>query len=265
MRRFRLLLTFLLVWLLTAPVFGYVIFLKSGQQIQAQEKYEVRGDLAIITLRSGTRSQIRLDEIDIEKTERVNAELNLDSASQLLEGVPDQTVIDPATIDRVELSDVIAARRQQAAVAPEIDASLPEDSDARRTDNLARTQAGFIDLSALPRIELEDLALGREIRASLEGQGVQDLAIYEGTTLTSPFLEVVANSEEAVFQALQATSSTLVQMQQAYPDQIEAFELLLLTTQRERSGQFFLNVERANSLLSGKEKPHTFFLKFVEF
>ena len=59
---------------LSAPAFAYVIKLKDGSLIFARTKYTVKGDRAIITLENGTVTAIKLDEIDVEGSEKYNKE-----------------------------------------------------------------------------------------------------------------------------------------------------------------------------------------------
>ena len=58
----------------SAEAFAYVIKLKDGSLIFARTKYTVKGDRAIITLENGTVTALKLDEIDIDGSEKYNKE-----------------------------------------------------------------------------------------------------------------------------------------------------------------------------------------------
>ena len=58
----------------SAEAFAYVIKLKDGSLIFARTKYTVKGDRAIITLENGTVTALKLDEIDVEGSEKYNKE-----------------------------------------------------------------------------------------------------------------------------------------------------------------------------------------------
>ena len=58
----------------SAAALGYVIKLKDGSLIFARTKYTVKGDRAIITLENGTVTAIKLEEIDVEGSDKYNKE-----------------------------------------------------------------------------------------------------------------------------------------------------------------------------------------------
>src|SRR5262245_11155565 len=59
---------------LCPAAFGYVIKLKDGSLIYARTKYTVKGDRAAITLENGTVTAMKLDQIDVEATDKYNKE-----------------------------------------------------------------------------------------------------------------------------------------------------------------------------------------------
>ncbi len=58
----------------SAAASAYVIKLKDGSLIFARTKYTVKGDRAIITLENGTVTALKLEEIDVEGSEKYNKE-----------------------------------------------------------------------------------------------------------------------------------------------------------------------------------------------
>ena len=65
---------FLALLLLASSALAYVIKLKDGSLIFARIKYSVKGEKAIITLENGTVTAIKLEEIDVEGSEKYNKE-----------------------------------------------------------------------------------------------------------------------------------------------------------------------------------------------
>ena len=60
--------------LISSIASAYVIKLKDGSLIFARIKYTVKGDRAIITLENGTVTAMKLDQIDVEGSDKYNAE-----------------------------------------------------------------------------------------------------------------------------------------------------------------------------------------------
>lgn len=249
---------------------GYVIFMKDGSQLTTREKYKVEGDLAIMQLQSGVTTSLPLAEIDIEKTERENARSNLGSA-QVLEGFDkvDQVEVAPPPPPRDSLADVLrrrkAADKAAAAVAPAPRAGVAE----AVADTVPQTTAGFIDLVALERKALASSEVDTAIREYLRGQGMASVEVFQGTESKQPLVEMVTESEPLVFKALRESAGALVQIQEQFPGEVEAFELLLLAdtngTRASRAGQFQMTPALADLLISGQVTPPEFFLRYVEF
>ncbi len=251
---------------------GYVIFLKDGSQLSAREKYRVEGPLAIMVLQSGVTTSLPLEEIDIERTNEENARSNLGSA-KVLDGLGgEENVLPPPPEKRDSLADVIRRRNasRQDAALPEPRAAVVEDAEASGEPLVPRTTtAGFAELTALRRELLTTPEIGDAIGNYLRGQGVSDVGVYRGTSDKQPLVEVITPSEAVVFKALLECAGALVQILEEFPDQVEAFELLLVSdpngSRGSRAGQFQMTPELADLLISETVTPPEFFLRYVEF
>lgn len=248
--------------LLATPVLGYIVFLKDGSQVQTKEKYRIEGDQAVLVLPSGTETSISADEIDIAKTEEVNT-VSYGTAT-LIEGVGVEELPAPPVVveDRQTLSD-LARQRRDLTSAPETVREVVAVPDPG--GNLPRTAAGYVDLSSLPRRDLEDRDVQMELVRYLTSQGFDRVVVYQGTAPSHPLLEITVNSEGMVFQALRESANLLNQMRERFPDQVEALDLYLTTENQQRAGQFILGAEQARDLTSGAISPESFFLRYVEF
>jgi hypothetical protein len=106
-----------------------------------------------------------------------------------------------------------------------------------------------------------------ELKRALASQGIEEVEIFDGTKGDRPFLEITTNSEGAVFKTLAGVAAALPLVRQSYP-KVAAFELLLVTAERDRAGQFVLTPEVANQLLSKKidlASLTSFYVKNVQF
>ncbi len=245
--------------LVSAPAWGYIVFFKDGSQINTKEKPRIEGDKAILILPSGTQAFYDASEIDVKKTEAINV---IDyGTARLIEGsgAPKQLakgarseVEDTAFEDFVTGRNLAlpALRRRQAVAA---EGGLPV------------TDAGFTDLMKIKRKPYGNTDVTTEVLGYLKGQGVDRVRIFQGTEPDRPLLEVVAASEASVFKALGDAANGLVQIHQRFPKEVSAFELVMMTDSQERAGQFLLTPELADLLVSGRLKPPTFFLRYVEF
>jgi hypothetical protein len=134
-----------------------------------------------------------------------------------------------------------------------------------RTATGAATQAGFVNLPALPRKPLADTELSSEIMTYLRGQGVDDVRIFQGSRGRRALIEVVASSEASVFKVMKDAANCLLQMEQRFPRKLESIELYMTADGKMPAGQFTLTPDLASQLVSGRIEPSTFFVRYVEF
>ena len=202
----RTLLATAVLLLVAAQASAYTIFLKDGSRLTAREKYRVAGDKAIIVLPSGSQTVLPLAQIDVQRTERGNAS-DFGSAT-VVEAPPPKTT--PTPRQGPSLSDVAATRRLPGPAAPRAAAPAPAAETSRSAE---RTADGSVDFLRAPRNPLTHVQLGTELGTLLRAKGLESAALYEGTRPGRVLVEVVTNSEGAVFQALAAASLALIDLE----------------------------------------------------
>jgi hypothetical protein len=266
MRPIRALLLALVALLVCAPAAhaAYTIVLKGGEQIEARSKYTVRDGRAYIVLPSGTETYIDAAEIDVAATERANA-VGRGGALVIDEGEA-REIEERDTARREEnrprLSDLITSR--DSTPRPPEPARRRTPPPAPETTRTTRTTAGFTDLRSLARRPLSDSELVSAVRRFYRGQEVETLDLYQGTRADRPFVEITTNSEASVFRALEVSAEALLALRADFPD-VAALEILLMTPDRERAGQFVMTPELAQELADEQVTVARFFLDNVQF
>ncbi|MEJ2086382.1 MAG: hypothetical protein P8Y44_11995, partial [Acidobacteriota bacterium] len=110
-----------------------------------------------------------------------------------------------------------------------------------------------------------DLEIAAETSRFMRTLGVDEVQIYQGTHSQRAFVEITANSESSVFRGLEAAADTLVHLQNQFATQVEALEVLLITSNRERAGQFLLTADNAAELAGNSSEATAFFVDHVQF
>lgn len=256
----RSVVTILVLALAAVPAWGYIVILKDGSQITTREKYRVEGDKVYLILPSGTSTFFEAAEIDFEATDELN-KLNIGTAKLIDEGETKQLPTDVSLNDKITLGDLVSQTNSLALPPPK----LRQVEDITNNVGFPITEAGFIDLSLLPREPYEKAEIQSEVLRHLKGQGLEDVRIYSGTTELRPLVQIITASEASVFKALKDTANGIVQIHERFPGEVEAFEVLLLTDSRVRAGQFVLTPELASLLVTGRLDAPAFFLRYVEF
>lgn len=259
MRPIRLLSLLAFALLLAGPAFAYTIYMKDGSTLIAKEKYKVTNGKAIIILPNGTESFIRLDQIDVPRTDAANKD-NYGTAL-VIDDTKEIPVPKTETKKQQTLGDLIKNRDLQ----PPEGAEVRRDSRPAEPTARSKTSSGYPDLATLARKPYSRLNVAAEIQKFLLGQGIDSVEIYEGTAPGRPFLEITANSEASVFRALTVSASALLSVRDQLPGQIEALELLMVTPTRERGGQFVLTPQMAEDLAAKRVEVSAFFLQNVQF
>ncbi len=260
----RTVIPLLLLLLLAVPAGAYTVFFKDGSQITTRDKYRIEGDRAILTLPNGAEYFYDAAQIDVEKTEQFN-QVNLGTA-KLIEGGETQRIPENQSLDdKVTLKDLLSRRESGLAMPERRQRAVETVPDAGSGTAVPRTKAGFIDLLNLSRDPYPKPTIMGEVMRFLKGQGVDNVRLYRGSQGDRPLVEIVAASEASVFKALKDSANSLVQIHERFPDDVGAFELLLLTENQVRAGQFTLTPELANRLVTGELDPPSFFLRYVEF
>lgn len=255
--------------LAAGPVHAYVIYLKDGSSFEAREKYTVKGNTALIVLTNGSQTTLPLAQIDVPRTESGNAS-NFGSATVLRGPAP---APQPAATPRqATLAELSAQRRNQSLPPPPPhrpeNAPFPTSNAAAAEapkSGLPRTPAGNVDFLRSPRTQAARMQLATTAGELLRSHGVNSVGIYEGSQPGRLLLEVTANSEGAVFQAIASAAQSLLDLEAKQPHVVDAFELFLATDHRQRAGQFLVTPERARELVSKQLDLTAFYLKYVEF
>ena len=247
----------LLVALLLAPLplAAYTVYLKDGAKLIAQAPPEFRGGLAIITLQNGTQSSLAAEEIDVERTREAN-QRDIGSAL-ILEGgefTEQPKTAEPQREER--LSDIVRQNNDRS-------------QNRSRTAGKGRAAASDVSKSAdlfdFRRSPYRNLDVAGEIQGVFRGQGVEQTRLYQGTASNRVLIDLTTDSVAAVFRALKVAATALVHVETAFPGTIEAFELVLTTSNRARAGEFLLGSENATLLAQGKIEASTFFVDHVRF
>lgn len=243
--------------LAAGPLLAYTIYLKDGSSIQAKEKYRVVNGRAIILLLNGTQSFVDAQQIDVRRTEEAN---RVDYGGNAVVIQTPQSPAPPPPTQNRKLSDLVASRSDSQLELPQARRSGPQEDPRVR----ARTKAGFQDLSTLARKPYPQLEVAADIQAFFRSQGVDEVEIYQGTEGGRPLLEFSTPSEAVVFRSLQVAANALLHVRDTQP-KVSGFELLMMTPDRQRAGQFVLTPELAAQLAAKSLEVSTFYLRNVQF
>lgn len=254
-----------LVLLAAGPAAGYTIYLKhTDEPLIAKKNYEVRGDKAYIVLQSGTVTSIDLAEIDTERTRKANADGDYGTALVLEDAKTQEVPVPQAQQERKKtLADLI----QQGEAGP---ASRREEQPGRTADTevapgTAVTPAGYLDLLSLPRRPPASGELAEALTGAFRAQELSEVRVFSGSAAGRPLVEVTTSSERAVERALAVAALSLVQLADRYPQALEGLELLMVTPDGARAGQFQLTPEMASLLTTRRMDVDTFFVRYVQF
>lgn len=222
----------------------YVVYLKNGKRVVAREKYQVKGKLAIITMKNGAVVSVPLDQVNVEKTERINS-LGLGDAELLAlgeEGPPPPTPTPTPAMTTLGKLKADIARPTGEAAKP--------------------TPTPGIMLSDRP---FKDKGVDRAFQEGLERYHLYLYRTSQGTRPEYLYVEVQVTEKE-VPKALEAVCMTYDLLRQSAPERApERVELRLLTEAGREAGLFRIAPEHASELASGKITPDDFFLKYVLF
>jgi len=258
-----------LLLLAAGPVHAYVIYLKDGSSLDAREKYTVEGNTAIITLTNGSQARLPMAQIDVPRTQSGNAS-DFGSATVLRGPAP---APQPAATPRQATLAELGAQRRNQSLPPAPphraeNAPVPTSNAAAAEapkGGVIRTPAGNIDFLRTPRTQAARMQLATTVGELLRSHGVNNVGIYEGSQPGRLLLEVTANSEGAVFQAIAGAAQSLLDLEAKQPRAVDSLELFLATDHRQRAGQFLVTRERARELVSKQLDLTAFYLKYVEF
>ncbi len=218
---------------------GYVIKLKDGSLIFARTKYTVKGDRAIITLENGTVTAIKLDEIDVDGSEQYNKE---NFGNVIAIDTPGQPAADGG------------ARDARAAAA-----SRTTSSRTSRGWSLPSTGSRQAVEGSGPSFGTVDPNLQAAFAKIFDGASITQykLTNFRGKT----GVLVTTNTEEAVFNAINATARALSDpASRGVPVTVT---IVLTTSSGESAGRLEMSPEQARQLVNGQVTAADFFVKNV--
>jgi len=225
--------------LAAAPAFAYVIKLKDGSLIFARTKYTVKGDRAIITLENGTVTALKLDEIDIDGSEKYNKE-NFGNVVAI--DTPDSRKPTPApeAPQPPRIQDYIKQNKPRM--------ELPPSASEKAATSATGPSFGTVD----PNLQ------GAFTRI-FDGAGITQykLTNFRGTT----GVLVTANTEEAVFNAINATARAL--SDPASRGNPITVTVVLTTSSGESAGRLEMTPEQARMLVNGQTTAADYFVRNV--
>jgi hypothetical protein len=224
--------------LAAAPAFAYVIKLKDGSLIFAKTKYTVKGDKAIVTLENGTVTQLKLDLIDVDGSEQYNKE-NFGNVVAI--DTPDSHKPTPVADlpQPARIQDYLKHKQPRMALPP--------------------SQADKAAGGSGPSFQEVDPNLQAAFAKVFDGAGISQykLTNFRGKT----GLLVTTNTEEAVFNALNAAARALSDPQsRGVPVTIH---IILTSSSGEAAGTLEMSPEQARLLVNGQLSAADYFVKNV--
>lgn len=254
MRRTIPALLTVLTLLLAAPLAAYTIYLKDGRTLNVKGKPRIVDGRALVTLLNGTEAALDPAQIDQKKTEEMNKK-DLGAAVIIDQGTSrPQPVAPPPPQPQSRLSDM-ASRDVGPRDQP---ASRPGTSGSR-----ARSAAA--DLLASTRAPYGDAAVASELKQFFLGQKAEAAEVFQGSHASRPLAQVTTSSETSVFRALMTGANALLHLRGRYPQKVDGLDLLMVSPDGERAGQFALTPEMAEDLVAKRVNLISFYLDNVQF
>jgi len=236
--RFFLAVAALVLVLVAAPAFAYVIKLKDGSLIFARTKYTVKGDRAIITLENGTVTAMKLELIDVEGSEKYNKE-NFGNVVAIDTPESHKPTPAPAEAPAARIQDYIKEKHPRMALPSQTDKAAPDGSG--------------------PSFQPVDPNLQAAFAKVFDGAGISQykLTNFRGKT----GLLVTTNTEEAVFNALNAAARALSDPTSRGVN--ITVHIILTTSSGEAAGTLEMSPEQARLLVNGQISAADYFVRNV--
>jgi len=258
---FALALALALAWI-AAPLAAYSIVLKDGSRIVAREKYTVQGDRAYFVLENGTRSFIKISEIDAERTQKANASGSYGTAVVLEDSSGRQV---PAPTQTQERRPGIGDLIQGGKALPEMREAVRRQETVRDEPPAGRTRGGAFDLAALPAQSFANAEVGSQILQLFVQQELVNAAVFAGTAADRAYVRATADSEGAVMRAIATSAVALQTASQSKPGALAAIELLLTTTTGDRAGQFTMTLADARQIVNKEIDITNYYVRALQF
>ena len=249
MRRTAPVLVAVLALLLAAPLAAYTIYFKDGRTLNIKGKPRIVNGRAVVTLPNGTQASFDPAQIDDKKTEEMN-QRDLGAAVIIDQGTrQQQATATPQPAPQSRLSEISA--REVG----------PRDQPVTRRNQPAAAGSATAMSSRSP---YGDAAIASELSQFLLGQKAEGVEVFQGSQ-GRPLAQVTTSSETSVFRALLTGANALLHIRGRYPQKVDGLELVMVSPEGERAGQFTLTPAMAEDLVAKRVGLISFFLKNVQF
>ena len=251
MRRYLALAAVVVILIIAqlAGAAGYVVILKNGHKIRCKEPIQVEGDIAIITLSTGTVSSYPLAQIDLIETERYNQQ-GLGDAVEI-EELAIHTNTLPTPTPRASLGNFVTLDSMERN--PELSTTLAP----------TPTPTPGIRLQTYP---YHDERVTRAFEKVFADEKLYLFHTSGGTQQGYFFVQAVTDSEDQVFHALETVCQAFYLIRQADPEIAPTVvELQMVQTSRKAAGTFRITAADAESLLNGTISVQNFYIRNVIF
>ena len=109
----------------------------------------------------------------------------------------------------------------------------------------------YSDLLSAQRQPFRNIDLAGEIQQVFLAQGVAGMQLAQGTSSDRVLLEITTDSEASVFRALEVAADALLHVRTRTTAPVSAFELVLVTSNLTRGGQFLMTPAAASTAARG--------------
>jgi hypothetical protein len=234
--------------LLSTQAFAaYTIVLKDGTRYNAKMKWSIQNGKALVTLESGSTMTINPNEIDVAKTDEVN-NLGMGNVNVLGQEQPAQS---NSAKQAPSLGQMVKMRRQQQQAAPPTPAPT----------TTAHAPTGMAPAAPSPVADQLDPRLKDTFERAYENVGIFEHKL-SGTN-RSVRVQLTADSEEKVFNAVSATAFLIARNAGVDNMQIDIVELYLATTTGGSAGRFQINRADADSINNKAISLQDYFIRKV--
>lgn len=232
-----------------ASAAGYVVVLKNGHKIRCKEPMLVEGDIAIITLSTGTVSSYPLTQIDLIETERYNQQ-----------GLGDAVEIEELAI----YGDTRPTPTPRGPLGTFVTLdSMDRNPELKTTMAPTPTPTPGIRLQTYP---YHDERVTRAFEKVFADEKLYLFHTSGGTQQGYFFVQAVTDSEDQVFHALETVCQAFYLIRQADPEIAPTVvELQMVQTSRKAAGTFRITPEDAETLLNGSISVQNFYIRNVIF
>lgn len=222
----------------------YVVILKNGRRYKAAQKWQLVDGKAVVRLQNGTTIQLDPALIDVRATDQANRS-GLGDAQVIATTVPSsEPTVEPtpsALGNLTRLRDRDANSKAQQGVAG------------------SGSNVGSVSASGnVPQAVLD------RYRNAFENLGYYDASI-KATSNDTLKIELVADNEQQVFNALTATAYLMEKMPEATGVNVRQVDLDLLTLRGGYAGRFKMDREDSAAIEAKKITPQIWFVENVIF